>query len=159
MTNVASVIVPVHTLGPPLDRCLLSLESLDFPDDQYEIVVVTDGVEPGTYFDDFHVHLVRSQGSGPSAARNAGIAVARGDFVAFTDSDCLVHDRWLTELLGCFTAEEIAGAGGSQQSPDDECRFGSRVQQCPASSSSPQCRQLHLPKLQGGLGGRSPTSS
>lgn len=125
---VASVVVPVHRLGPPLDRCLRSLEGLRFDDQRYEIVVVTDRVEPGSYLDDFRVRHVASPGAGPSAARNAGIDAARGAFVAFTDSDCLVHERWLTELLSCFTHDEIAGAGGSQQSPDDERPFGRRVQ-------------------------------
>jgi O-antigen biosynthesis protein len=125
---VASVVVPVHRLGPPLDRCLRTLEELRFENDRYEIVVVTDRIDPGTYLDDFRVRQVSSPGAGPSAARNAGIDVALGEFVAFTDSDCLVDEHWLTELLACFTEEDIAGAGGSQQSPDDECPFGLRVQ-------------------------------
>lgn len=123
-----SVIVPAHLLDDHLTRCLRSLEALDFPRDAHEVLVVTDGVEAGRFFEDFHVRHLTAPKGGPARARNLGISQARGELVAFTDSDCLVRQDWLTELLRCLDDPRVAGAGGAQLSPPDEGPFGRTVQ-------------------------------
>ncbi len=123
-----SVIVPAHKLDDHLTRCLRSLEALDFPQDAHEVLVVTDGVEAGRFFDDFRVRHLAAPKGGPARARNLGISQARGELVAFTDSDCLVHRDWLTELLRCLDDPKVAGAGGAQLSPPDQAPFGRMVQ-------------------------------
>jgi len=66
---------------------------------------------------------------GPARARNLGISHASGELVAFTDSDCLVHQDWLTELTRCFEdSAQVAGAGGAQLSPTDEAPLGLAIQ-------------------------------
>ena len=51
----------------------------------------------------FHQHftlrLIQQDNSGPSSARNAGVTAAHGQFIAFTDDDCLLHENWLLAML------------------------------------------------------------
>jgi GT2 family glycosyltransferase len=49
---------------------------------------------------------------GASATRNAGVAVARGGFVAFIDDDAVAEPGWLENLLHHFGDEHVIGAGG-----------------------------------------------
>src|SRR3990172_6721827 len=87
-----SLIVPVYNVAPFLRRFLESLDTLD--PGTAEIVVIDDGStdECPRLLAEFargrsHVRIVRQQNAGLSAARNTGLALARGRYVAFADSD------------------------------------------------------------------------
>jgi len=58
------------------------------------------------------VRVVLQQKRGAAAARNAGIAIARGDFVATTDVDCIVHRLWLKHLVAAAINERKDAVGG-----------------------------------------------
>ena len=58
------------------------------------------------------VALITQDNAGPAAARNAGVAHAKGEFLAFTDDDCLPTGHWLKALAARFRAaprQAIAG--------------------------------------------------
>lgn len=120
-----SIIIPVHNCRRTIAQCLDSLVQIDHP--SFEIIIVDDGSTDetpaicGAYS---QVRLVRVRKGGPSKARNTGIAIARGDFVAFTDGDCIVEPGWLAELEKGFTSPEIAGVGGNQNCPKDDTQMG-----------------------------------
>lgn len=81
-----------------------------------EVIVVDDGSQDGTAgvveaIDDPRVSLVRQSNGGVSAARNTGIRNARGEWVAFLDSD----DVWLPQKLG-RQLERMAEAPGCMAS-------------------------------------------
>ena len=112
VTNSAptfSVIVPTRGRPAQLTACLDSLQTLNFPAQDFEVIVVDDGspatvdhiVAPITR--PKRVVLLRTTHAGPAAARNAGAQVAQGRFVAFTDDDCRVEASWL-ERLGAILA-------------------------------------------------------
>jgi GT2 family glycosyltransferase len=50
--------------------------------------------------------------AGPAAARNAGAARARFDYLAFTDDDCVPHAQWLSGLASAFEDTPDAVLGG-----------------------------------------------
>jgi GT2 family glycosyltransferase len=116
----ASVVICVFNRAAQVVACLNSLLRLDFPD--FEIVVVDDGSTddtPARLASFRHAHPDRTitvlrlaQNSGPSRGRNAGIGVARGRYLVFTDSDCIVEPHWLRAILKGFHAPDVAAVMG-----------------------------------------------
>lgn len=99
-----SVIVPTYARPTQLVRCLRTLDRLHNEHDAYEVIVVDDGgPEPVAswllpYFGNLDLTVITQSRQGPSAARNAGARLARGELLAFTDDDCQPEADWLTEL-------------------------------------------------------------
>lgn len=93
-----SVIVPLYNKAPWVRRSLESLAAQTFTD--FEVIVVDDGSTDGggevvANFGDPRIRLVTQSNAGPGAARNRGIAEAKGELVAFLDAD----DEWLPTFL------------------------------------------------------------
>jgi glycosyltransferase involved in cell wall biosynthesis len=95
-----SVVVPVYNVESYLAECLDSV--LAQPYDDVEVVMVDDGStdssgEIARRYAEAHAdfHLVAQPNAGLGAARNAGVAAARGEFLTFLDSDDrLPADAW-----------------------------------------------------------------
>ena len=110
-----SVIIPVKNRSEDIRNCLRSLLSLDYPADSLEVIVIDDGSTDDTrkVIDSFPVRSVYlNQTLGASACRNRGVKEARGELIAFIDSDCLVDPNWLKELVPYFHHEQIGIVGG-----------------------------------------------
>lgn len=99
MSELISVILPTRNRLPLLQRAVASV--LGQTHRELELIVVNDGSGDGTRewldaHDDARLRpLHRAGGQGAAAARNAGIALARGSWLAFQDDD----DIWLLEKL------------------------------------------------------------
>jgi glycosyltransferase involved in cell wall biosynthesis len=97
MAARVSVVVPVYRVEEYLPRCLQSLEEQTiFPD--LEILLIDDGSpdRSGELCDRFaekheNVRVIHKENGGVSSARNAGLAAATGDYLAFLDSDDFVR--------------------------------------------------------------------
>ncbi len=108
-----SVIVPVYNAEAFLVRCLDSLLNQDVED--YEIVCVNDGStdKSGSILKDYkRVHpqvitLVEQDNQGLPAARNAGMAVAKGNQITFCDSDDYVIPGAYGYILKTFWKEGV----------------------------------------------------
>jgi len=87
---------------------------LDYPANQFEVIVIDDGSSTpvGAWIGDSRVRLIRQDGMGPAAARNTGIASARGPLLAFTDDDCRPRPDWLSKLAEAWTSSPTALFGG-----------------------------------------------
>ncbi len=129
-----SIVIPVLNEGERIEKCLDSLLSLNYPKERLEIIIIDDGSTDGStevimrYSKEHGMAYLRTERLGPSRARNLGVGNAGGEFIAFTDADCIVDGEWINELLKGFLDENTAGVGGSQKSPDDETDFGKDVQ-------------------------------
>lgn len=106
---LVSVIVPVYNAGDYLDACLRSIACQTISD--IEVVMVNDGSRDGSrdvclaYASaDRRFRLVDTPNRGVSAARNRGIAEARGRYTTFVDADDLLHPRILERLLAVARA-------------------------------------------------------
>src|SRR5262245_46024865 len=93
-----SVIIPVYNNPDGLRRCLHALEAQTYPKSRYEIIVVDNGSDtpPADMVRAFdRVTLLEEAVPSSYAARNRGLAQARGEVIAFTDSDCIPAPDWL----------------------------------------------------------------
>ena len=60
-----------------------------------------------------NIMLTREFKKGASAARNKGIGLAKGEIIAFTDSDCIAHKNWIRDVRKAFDDENIGGVAGN----------------------------------------------
>lgn len=114
MTRV-SVVVPVLNAVAEIGRLIESLLAQEVSDGRPEIVVVDNGSDDGS--DDvvrrYPVALVREDRVRSSyAARNRGVAAANGDWIAFTDADCVAPSGWLAALLSTPIPEDVGAVAG-----------------------------------------------
>jgi glycosyltransferase involved in cell wall biosynthesis len=110
-----SVIVPVRDAADRIPACLEALCSQSWPADALEVIVVDDGSVDETRgrVRAYPVQLVAMRGVGsPYAARNEGLARARGEILAFTDSDCTPAKDWVAEGVAMLQAEGADLAAG-----------------------------------------------
>ena len=107
-----TIVVPAYNAEATLERCLHACLHQTCPN--IEVVVVDDGSDDATprIAAAFPVHYIRQENRGPAAARNCGAREAKGDFVAFTDADCIPRPDWIEQLLAGFE-EEIVAVGGT----------------------------------------------
>ncbi len=128
--TLVSVIIPAKNSQFTIKKCLDSLLNSGYK--AYELIVINDGSTDDTenILSGYNnIKVLKTEGVGPSQARNIGISQAKGEFIAFTDADCIVENNWLEELLKSFIDDKVAGVGGSQKSPEDDTAFGKRVQE------------------------------
>ncbi|TCS98798.1 hypothetical protein EDC36_104222 [Tepidimonas ignava] len=109
-----SVIINTYNRAASLVRTLDALQRLRYP--RYEIIVVA-----GPCTDDTlerlrpwlpHIRLGHCAETNLSRSRNIGLAMAAGEYVAFTDDDGLPEANWLDTLAQAFAADERLGAVG-----------------------------------------------
>jgi glycosyltransferase involved in cell wall biosynthesis len=109
-----SVIVPVRNGEATIGDCLRSILAVSSRSDPPEVIVVDNGSSDSTaaIAQTFPVKYVTEPARGPSCARNRGIAVSRGELLAFIDADCIATGGWLRELLRPFELADVAGVAG-----------------------------------------------
>ncbi len=97
-----SVVIPVWN-GPDLiARCLTALGAQTYPSDRFEVLVVDNGStdQTGEVARAFPFATVLSEPvPGSYRARNLGWTSARGEYVAFTDADCIPDPDWLAAAV------------------------------------------------------------
>ncbi len=113
-----SFIVPTYNRLEELKDLIPSLENLDFPKDQYELIIVDDGSTDPTpqYIQDvvvtFKLWYFRQKNKGPGAARNLGMSKALGAYFIFVDSDCIVPRNYLTQVDSGINVQQPDAFGG-----------------------------------------------
>ncbi len=105
-----SIVVPFRNEEAHIEKCVQALLSLDYPRDRYEIIMVDNNsndrsAEIVRRYPD--VRLYMEQELGDFAARNRGIAVARGSIIAFTDADTSPSRDWLKQIERAMSDSEV----------------------------------------------------
>ncbi len=100
MDKFVSVIIPVlnDTIG--LGQTLTALDNQTYPCDLYEIIIVDNGSteDLAPVVGQFsQAKSIQESQPGSYIARNRGISIARGEILAFTDSDCIPEANWIEE--------------------------------------------------------------
>lgn len=122
-----SIIVPSFNRQDEIEALLASFRELDFPAERYELIIADDGSSDRTaelvqsFQSDspFTLHFYRQENRGPGAARNLGMAMAKGDFFIFIDSDCTVAPNWLKAVDAALLHEQADAFGGPDSYRDD----------------------------------------
>ncbi|HUM70642.1 MAG TPA: glycosyltransferase [Chloroflexota bacterium] len=111
-----SIIVPVFNDYDRLLICLQHLQHQSYPQENYEIIVVDNGsIDPvRNYPLPGHAILLEEPQIGSYAARNKGLATARGEIIAFTDSDCQPAHDWVERGVERLLSTPNCGLIGGQ---------------------------------------------
>lgn len=105
MTNPeVSIVVPVYNAAKSIDGMIASV--LQQTETTWELILVNDGSTDNSKAiirryaeNDRRIHLISQPNSGPSVARNAGMAKARAEWIAFIDADDTVTSDYLEKLM------------------------------------------------------------
>lgn len=111
MDDLISVIVPIYKVEEYLDECISSIVAQTYKN--LEIILVDDGSPDncGAICDnwaekDSRIRVIHKENGGLSDARNAGLSVANGDYIAFVDSDDWIDPRMYEILLLAMKRED-----------------------------------------------------
>lgn len=117
MSNpLVSVVTPVYNGEAFLRETLESIFAQDY--EPFEVIVVDDGSTDGSGAIARSypaARYIRQHNQGPAAARNAGIAAARGEFLAFVDADDVVLPHKLAVQVGYLLEHPEVGVTLGQQ--------------------------------------------
>ena len=107
MDQCVSVIVPIYMVEPYLKRAVDSIRNQTYQN--LEIILVDDGSKDqcGRICDDYakadnRIVVIHKENGGLSDARNAGLDIARGEYIMFVDSDDYIAPDCVETLLGCL---------------------------------------------------------
>src|SRR5258708_1885428 len=114
--DVVSVVIPTLRRPRLLADAVRSVLAQRVPD-EWDLEIVVSISNPDIVEDvsaaealaaaDSRIRVVEARRLGGGAARNAGVAAARGSIVVFMDDDCRAQDGWLASLLGLMSAADI----------------------------------------------------
>ena len=113
----ATVVVAAYNAASTLNECLSSIRELNYPD--YETIVIDDGSTDSTseIANRDGVRAIRVEHNGLAAARNAGVAAATGEIVAFIDADARADRDWLYHLVETVARRDAVAAAGPNFAP------------------------------------------
>ena len=110
---ILSVIIPIYNSARYLPQCLDSvIASVSTGNGDIEMILVDDGSTDGcseicdSYAQKYpFIRCVHQNNAGVSAARNAGLGLANGDYIAWIDSDDTVAEDWFPQIYDIIARE------------------------------------------------------
>lgn len=113
-TPYISVVCPLYNSEKYVHPLLTSLINQTYPKDKYEIICIDNGSTDKTieFLKEYDIKILQESIQSSYAARNKGILHAKGDIIAFIDSDCIADNKWLAEGIKVFlstNADMVSG--------------------------------------------------
>lgn len=137
MKDLISVIVPVYNMEQYLERCVNSIRQQTYK--EIEIILVDDGSTDASpqmcdtfAKEDGRIQVIHKQNGGLSDARNSGLAVAKGDYIGFVDSDDWIEPTMYERLYTACVNEgaQIAICRYAQVYCDKTIKSGTNQVHC-----------------------------
>jgi glycosyltransferase involved in cell wall biosynthesis len=132
-----SIIIPVYNAEEYLDRCLHSILDQEFT--SYEVILVDDGSTDASPLicdryssTDPKFISIHQPNKGVSAARNAGLNIAQGEYVMFVDSDDMLLPYALENMLDNIGGEDVVIGG-----------YGAYVENVPSKEIKPSATKSY----------------
>lgn len=104
MNFLVSIVVPIYNAENYIERCINSIINQNYKN--IEIILVNDGSTDNSLkicetfaLNDKRIIIISQKNMGVSTARNAGINVAKGDYISFVDSDDTIENNYIQELV------------------------------------------------------------
>ncbi len=114
--NLVSVIIPAYNVAEYIEGCIQSVCNQTY--ENLEIIIVDDGSTDATgricdSFSDGRIIVKHQQNQGFSGARNTGLLLAKGEYIAFVDSDDFIRESMIEELVCAInnTGVDMASCG------------------------------------------------
>ncbi len=120
-----SVIIPVYNVEKYIEKCIDSVCKQTYSN--LEIIIIDDGSTDGSgklcdkwQKEDDRIIVLHKRNSGQSGARNAGLDISKGDYIAFVDSDDYILPNMYEELLNLLRENHADIAHCDFQRTDEE---------------------------------------
>lgn len=114
--NRLSIIIPVYNAEEYLDRCLHSIVDQEFT--SYEVILVDDGSTDSSPLicdrysaTDPRFRTLHKPNGGVSSARNAGLELAKGEYIMFLDSDDSLLPFAIDDMMEVVAGEDMVVGG------------------------------------------------
>lgn len=118
-----SVIVPIYNVEEYIEECVTSILKQTLK--EIEIILVNDGTKDNSmkiiekYFDDKRIKVINKENGGLSSARNAGLKIAKGEYISFIDSDDYIEKTMLEDLYNASEGADIIFSNGFDYNMND----------------------------------------
>jgi len=112
-----SIVIPVWNGAATIGACLDAIEAQTYPRELTQLIVVDNGSTDATLAmlaRRAALTLLHEPQPGSYSARNLGLTVADGDYLAFTDADCQPEPRWLASAVAAALANPGVGIVGGR---------------------------------------------
>jgi len=114
-----TVIIPFLNAEKTIEECVSSLLNQTYPSEKTKLLFVDNGSTDQSVkklkkllSHKKNVRIVYCSKPGSYSARNFGLRQTNSEIIAFTDSDCLVHPKWIETLVKNYHSTKIGGVGG-----------------------------------------------
>jgi cellulose synthase/poly-beta-1,6-N-acetylglucosamine synthase-like glycosyltransferase len=114
-----SVLIPVFNDQDGLDRCVAALARQSYPPDSLEVIIIDNGSVPAAHANASSIGSIRvisCRTPGSYAARNAGVGIASGEVLAFTDADCVPEKDWIAAGVNAIQRSAFRAVIGGEVS-------------------------------------------
>lgn len=121
--SLVTIIIPIKNSERTLKKHIESLLNINYPKDKIEVIYADGGSKDKTLeilnefknSNSLKVEIIQLQNcKSPGEARNKALEIASGDFVLFTDADCVLKEDWVEKIIEPFYKDEKIGCVGGE---------------------------------------------